>query len=176
MTPAGAFEVQSGPGISHLVALLYGNTPNGNAPLALDLSGEDRLRIHFTSPFNQLNFNLTMYNGAAPYLQIGYNVPGSATPFDWDFKFGDGILGAPPGVTKFDFSDVSCMAFQAQGGQDWGTDNIFAVSVPEPGSAALMFAGLGVIGWFDACRLVQARTQGPAANPSQPSSEGWGHS
>ena len=96
VTPAGAFEVQSGPGISHRINLIYGKTPNGDAPLALDLSNEDRIRIHFThnnSPFNQINFNLTMYNGVSPYLQIGYNVPGSAVPFDWDFMFADAIQG-----------------------------------------------------------------------------------
>ena len=162
VTPAGAFEVQSGTGISHRVNLIYGKTPNGDAPLALDLSKTDRIRIHFThnnSPFNQINFNITMYENVSPYLQIGYNVPGSAVPFDWDFMFADGILGALPGVTKFDFSNVSIMDFQAQGGQDWGIDNIYAVSVPEPGNAALMFAGLGFLGWFSARRRTRARTQ-----------------
>ena len=77
-------------------------------------------------------------------------------------------------MTKFDFSDISFMDFQAQGGQDWGIDNIFAVSVPEPGTAALMFAGLGLIGWFGAHRRAQVRTHSRADRPTQPSSDSCG--
>jgi hypothetical protein len=148
VTPAGTFEMQSGAGVSHRVILAYGRDNNyGITPLGLDLSGTDRIRIHFThnnSPFNQLNFNIQLYNGITPYVQIGYNVPGSAAPFDWDFKYADGAYPGGP----IDFSHIDLMVFQAQGAQDWGIDAITAISaVPEPESSAMLLAGLGLIGF-----------------------------
>ncbi len=140
------FTMETGSGIAQRTSVLYGlSAPGVVAPLALDLSGEDRLRIGFASNSAQLNFNILLYNGITPYTQIGINILANANPFYVDFFFADGAYPSGP----IDFSHIDLIYLQTQSteyGQSFVLTSITAV--PEPatlpmlGAGALLLAGL----------------------------------
>ena len=136
----GQFEMEAGRDIAQRITLIYG-LDGATVPLGLDLRGEDRIRVNFAYNSASLNFNILLYNGITPYVQIGLNVPASASPFSADFIFADGSY--PGGA--IDFSHIDLIYVQTQddnvmAGQSYAINSI--VAVPEPGTAALAGAGL----------------------------------
>jgi hypothetical protein len=140
----GALELELGVETTHRLGINY-----GAIPLGLDLSGEDRLRLDFNSNTDGLNFNILLFDDTASYLQIGYNITPSATPFNWDFLFSDGVLGAQPGVTTFNFNNISSIYLQTQtgiAGQDFSISGISATHMDVPEPTTLLLFGLGFVG------------------------------
>jgi hypothetical protein len=88
----GVLSAVSEAGIAQRTSVLYGFAGSaGVMPLALDLRGEDRIRINFAYNSAQLNFNILLYDGITPYTQIGLNILANPGPFSVDFAFADGV-------------------------------------------------------------------------------------
>lgn len=134
------FWMETGEGIAQRTSVLYGYGGVGDVtPLALDLSGQDRIRVDFAFNSAQLNFNILLYNGITPYVQIGVNVLASDHPFSVDFRFADGAYPGGP----IDFSHIDMIYLQTQStqyGQSFVLNSISAV--PEPASPAMLCAGM----------------------------------
>ncbi|MGE0484543.1 MAG: PEP-CTERM sorting domain-containing protein [Gammaproteobacteria bacterium] len=150
----GLLDVDGGFDVLHRLNLRYGKSPGGNAPLGLDLSGADRIRIEFDHASADLNLHVTLFNGNTPRWSISGGTLASTGAFYADLVFADGVLGAAPGVTDFDFTDISYLFVQTQSNSQHGADD-FAISrilalraVPEPATVLLLVAAGGVA----ACR------------------------
>jgi hypothetical protein len=135
----GAYKSQA------YLGVLYGFS----APMTLDLSGYDRLRVTFDSADQGVNFNIVVWsNGGAFYSQTGcwLSDPGLGTSFSVDFPFADFTPGT--GTPGADFSGINYMDFlfdAAQGaytGEDWAVTSIQAIPIGAP-AATITCNGLG---------------------------------
>ena len=119
----------------------YGALPTILTPLNLDLSGADRVRMHFDFLSNQLNVNIQLFNGITPYAQLGQNILQSATPFDQDFLFADDLAGH---VVDYAHIDLIVIIIQTPfAGTDFAIGKVSAIrAVPLPPSWPLLCAAL----------------------------------
>lgn len=146
------FTMETGAGVAQSTSVLYGydGSPGGLTPLALNLSGEDRIRIDFAYNTAELNFNILLYNTAASYpfffyTQIGDNIPANDRPFSVDFAFADGIYPGGP----IDFSHIDLIfldVYSTVHGQAFAMTSVTATTsktaVPEPASMSLLATGV----------------------------------
>ena len=127
------------------LAVSYGYS----APMTLDLSTYDRLRVTFDSADQAVNFNIIVWsNGGALYSQTGcwLSDPGLGTSFSVDFPFADFTPGGDtPGAS---FNGINYMEFLfdgAQGaytGEDWAVTSFQAIPIGAPAATVTCY-GLG---------------------------------
>ena len=152
ISPSG-FTFREDLGVSHRFDWFYGATYIGHDhPMHLDLSGEDRLRFSFADAPLGLNFNVLLYYRGEidNYSQMSLNIAPHPGAFDVDFAFSDFAARIAIPARPADFSDVSGIYLVTQSGGYVGTGGegfrMTSISaVPEPSSALLALAGVGVI-------------------------------
>jgi hypothetical protein len=130
-------------GVYSEAEIQYGNDASGVfTPLNLDLSGQDRFRLHFLEADHLVNLNIVVFSvSGASFSAFGVNLGPSATPFTVDAPFSS--FGAFSMGGGFDDIDLIVVILQrASGGataSDLAIDKFEAV--PEPASL-IAFGGL----------------------------------
>jgi MYXO-CTERM domain-containing protein len=151
ISPSG-FAFHSETGLGHRFDWTYGSSYVTHHAMNLDLSGEDRLHFQFAEAPLGLNFNVLLYyNGwVGNYSQLGLNIAPQTSPFGVDFRFADFATHMANSSSSADFAHVSGIYIVTQSGSSYTTGGegfrITSISaVPEPASAAMALAGLGVL-------------------------------
>ncbi len=144
---SGALKLAQGDGVRHRVDMAWGvDAAGANAPLNLDLSGEDRLRVTFLENTGLLNVNFVLFSdGGAKHWSMGLNVPARDERFTVDFPFSSFLAGVPSDgpLPAGDIDLIAMVTQSGPAGESYGIDSVIA-TVPEPSS--LLLLSLGALG------------------------------
>ena len=126
ISKGGPLALGSGIRVFHRVEVVYGiDKGNVFAPLSLDLSGFDRLRLRFDANDLVLNVNVVVFmrDGTAR-AQAGCNVEPRTLPFNLDLRLASDFVTQ---LGSADWSDVDAIALIFQSGSAIGA-NDYAVT------------------------------------------------
>jgi hypothetical protein len=145
----GSFSHNNDFGVYSWGQIRYGYDELGaNAPLDLDLSGNDEFRLSFAGIDQGVNLVITAYSsGGNSYANYGVNLGPSGTPFAVDAPFAAFL----PFTAGGGFHDLDYLHIQFQAasggftGSDFGLTKIEALPTPLPSTLSLFGFGVALV-------------------------------